>query len=258
MSLIVRILRNSMIENHFLDLVQLRRCDAETIFSEVETYLRDIDLDLKKINFAGMNGCSTMAGDHNGVKVYFDKSTSHFTFIHCRNHRLALCFAHLIPKFDEFKGFDSLLLNLYLLLKNSSVKQSIFEEVQAVYSLQSLKLVKAAVTRLLSHGKAVERVLDRCESLIAALDAIYARKYEPAVRGVREELVQEKNTATLCFLADILKSTNVLQTSLQGSRLNFLEIKPAVENLLKILRSKAEALNSPMDVITVHFPILLA
>ena len=90
------------------------------------------------------------------------------------------------------------------------------------------------------------------------MDAIYAKKYKPAVCGVQDELVQEKNIPMLCFLADILNSTNVSQTILQGLRLNFLEIKPAVENLLKILRSKAEALNSPMDVITVHFPILLA
>ena len=160
MSLTVHILRNSMIENHFLDLVHLRRCDAETIFSEVETYLRENDLDFKKIKFASMNGSSSMAGDHNSVKVYSDKSTLHFLFIHCRNHCLVLCFAHLIPKFDEFKGFNSHLLNLYLLLKNSSIKQSIFEEVQAAYGLQSLKLIKTAVTRWLSHGKAVKQVLD--------------------------------------------------------------------------------------------------
>ena len=106
MSLIVCILQNSMIENHFLDLVHPRRCDSETIFSEVETYLRDNDLDLKKIKFAGMDCCSTMAGDYNNVKVYFYKSALHFTFIHCRNHRLTFCFVHLIPKFDEFKGFN--------------------------------------------------------------------------------------------------------------------------------------------------------
>ena len=62
---------------------------------------------------------------------------------------------------------------------------------------------------------------------------------------MQDKFVQEKNITMLCFLADILKSTNVLQTILQGSRLNFLEIKPAVENLLKILRSKVEAPNSP-------------
>lgn len=102
-----------------LDLVHVTKCDAETIFSKVERHLRDNDVDLKKIKFAGMDGCSTMEGDHNGLKVYFDKSTSHFTFI----HRLAHCFAHLIPKFDEFKGFDSLLINSYQFLKKVSSNQ---------------------------------------------------------------------------------------------------------------------------------------
>ena len=100
-----------------LDLVHVTKCDAETIFSKVERYLRDNDLDLKKIKFAGMDGCSTMEGDHNGLKVYFDKSTLHFKFIHCGNHRLAHCFAHLVPKFDEFTLFDSLLINFYQFLK---------------------------------------------------------------------------------------------------------------------------------------------
>ena len=100
-----------------LDLVHVTKCDAETIFSKVERHLRDNDVDLKKIKFAGMDGCSTMEGDHNGLQVYFDKSTLHFKFIHCGNHRLAHCFAHLEPKFDEFTLFDSLLINFYQFLK---------------------------------------------------------------------------------------------------------------------------------------------
>ena len=74
------------------------------------------------------------------------------------------------------------LLNLYLLLKNGTVKSNIFKEVQNAYGWKSLKLIKAVTTRWLSHGKAVERVLDRCEALVASLDAIYLRKKEPAVR----------------------------------------------------------------------------
>ena len=122
-----------------------------------------------------------MAGEHNGVKSFFDSSTFHFNYIHCQNHRLVLCFAHLILKFDNFQKFDSILLNLYLLLKNSSVRQSIFDEVQNAYCLQPLKLIRAVVTRWLSHRKAAEQVLGCYESLVAALDAIYVRKYEPAV-----------------------------------------------------------------------------
>ena len=245
LSLIARIVNNGSIENHFLDLKHLTRCDASSIFTTVETYLREKEIEINRVKFAGMDGCSTMAGEHNGVKSHLEKATSHFHYIHCRNHRLALCFAHLIPRYNDFQKFDSLLLNLFLLLKNSSVKQSIFNEVQNAYGLQSLKLIKAAVTRWLSHGKAAERVLDRFESLVAALDEIYLRKHEPAVRGVRDDLVEPKNIAMLCFLADVLKSTNALQTTLQGSRLNFLDIPPAVDKLIAALKKKAENPEEP-------------
>ena len=109
-----------------------------------------------------MDGCTVMAREHNGLKSRIGKVVPHFIYLHCRNHRLALCFAHLIPQFKQFENFDGLLLNLYLLLKNSNVKQSIFdEEVQRAYNLSSLKLIKAALTCWLSHGQAGQRVLDR-------------------------------------------------------------------------------------------------
>ena len=202
LSVICRVVKNAKVENYFLDLLNLSRCDAETIFHRIESFLREKGVEITRIRFAGMDGCSTMSGEHNGVRSLFERSTNHFTYIHCRNHRLALCFAHLIPLFEDFKKFDGLL-NLYLLLKNSSVKQAIFDEVQKAYELTSLKLIKAAVTRWLSHGKAAQRVLDRFETLVAALDEIYLRKSEPAVRGLRDDLVKPKTIAILCFLADI-------------------------------------------------------
>ena len=197
-----------------------------------------------------MDGCSTMSGKHNRVRALFEDATPHFAYIHCRNHRLALCFAHLLPQFEDFKKFDGLLLNLYLLLKHSSIKQSIFEKVQNAYELRALKLVKAAVTRWLSHGKAVQRVLDRYEALVASLDAIYLRKQEPAVRGLRDELIQPNVIATMCFLADVLQSTNTLQRILQRARLNFLQIPIEVNKLLNTLRSKAY---QPIEPPTCYF-----
>ena len=41
LSLIFRIVHNGIIENHFLDLMQLQRCDIETIFRSFETNLCD-------------------------------------------------------------------------------------------------------------------------------------------------------------------------------------------------------------------------
>ena len=96
-----------------------------------------------------------MSGNHNGSnKRFFQDDTLHFTYIHCRNYCLALCFTHLILQYGGFKNFDAL-------LKNSSVKQAIFEEVQNAYCLTCMKLIKVAVTRWLSHDKAAQRVQDR-------------------------------------------------------------------------------------------------
>ena len=218
----------------------MRRCDADIIYTAVSDFLKEENIDIMHNRFSGMDGCSTMSGEHNSVKAYFEKNTPHFVYIHCRNHRLALCFAHLIPLYENFAQFDGLLLNLYLLLKNSNVRQSIFQEVQSAYQLQGLKLIKAAVTRGLSHGNAAKRVLDRYETLVATLDAIYMRKSEPAVRGLRDALVKPKSIAMFCFLTDILYSTNSLQTFLQGARLNFLQLPREVDKLISCLELKAE------------------
>ena len=196
-------------------------------FLNVSDCLRENELDIKRTRFAGMDGCSTMAGEHAGLKQLLAAATYHFVYIHCRNHRLALCFAHLIPKFPDFENFDSLLLNLYLLMKNSSVKQSIFEEIQQAYEIPSLKLIKAAVTRWLSHGQAGKRVLDRYETLVASWDQIYS-------------LVKTKVIAALYFFTEVLLSTNKLRKFLQGSHLNFMEILSVVNTLIEKLKVKRE------------------
>ena len=182
LSLIARVVESGEVQNKFLALLELRRCDAKSIFNAVKEFLTKEDVKITNVRFSGMDGCSTMSGLYNGVRAYFENSSGHLVYIHCRNHRLALCFAHLIPQYEDFIKFDSLLLNLFLIMKHSNVKSAIFEEVQGAYGLKSLKLIKAVVTRWLSHGKAVERVLERFECLVAALETIYLRKKEPAVR----------------------------------------------------------------------------
>ena len=79
---------------------------------------------------------------------------------------------------------------------------------------------------------------------------MYLRKYEPAVRGLRDSLVQPNMIATLCFLTDVLKSTDILQAILQGSRLNFVQIPTGVQKLIDTLRLKAE---NPMQPAGCYF-----
>ena len=119
--LIACVVDSGEVHNRFQSLLELHRCDAESVFKTVEAFLIRENLEITNARFSGMDGCSTMAAIYHGVRSYLEQCSGHLVYIHFRNHRLALCFTHLIPKYDDFVKFDSLLLNLYLLLKNSTV-----------------------------------------------------------------------------------------------------------------------------------------
>ena len=78
------------------------------------------NLSMKKVWFSGMDNCLTVAGIYNGVRAYSEKVCGFLIYIHCRNHQLALCFTHLVPKYEDFVKFDILLglLNEYLNITN--------------------------------------------------------------------------------------------------------------------------------------------
>ena len=92
---------------------ETQKINAKTI-SAMQFFL------IKKI-FTRMDCCSAVSGGHNGVKKYFEESCSHNLYLHYRNQQIA-SFCHLIPKYNKFKQFDGLLLNVWLILKNSSVR----------------------------------------------------------------------------------------------------------------------------------------
>ena len=52
LSLFARIVKNGKAVNHFLDLLHLSRCDAQSIFTKVFEFLQDEEHDIKKTRFA--------------------------------------------------------------------------------------------------------------------------------------------------------------------------------------------------------------
>ena len=102
LSLIAHVVESGEVHNHFLSLLELCRCDAESIFKTIEAFLIRENLEITNVTFSGMGGCSTVAGIYHGVQSYFEQCSGGLLYIHCRNHRLALCFTHVIPKYDDF------------------------------------------------------------------------------------------------------------------------------------------------------------
>ena len=65
------------------------------------------------------------------------------------------------------------------------------------------------------------------------------------VRGIRDSLVDPEMIAVMCFLANVLNTTNSLQTFLQAERPNFLNLPTQVDKFKLTLRNKMENMNHP-------------
>ena len=67
LSLIACVAEAGKVHTLFLSLLELHRCDAESIFKTVEAFLVRENFEITNVGFSGMDGCSTMAGIYYGV-----------------------------------------------------------------------------------------------------------------------------------------------------------------------------------------------
>ena len=102
-----------------------------------------------------------MSGEISGLQRRIRHISPHSMYGNCRCHRLALCFKHLIDQFSWLAKLDKLLLGLWKLFHYSALNRSILTEIQKAYGMKALHLVKAVVTRWLSHGATCKRCLER-------------------------------------------------------------------------------------------------
>ena len=49
LSLIARVIENGEVQNKFLDLLPLRRCDAQSIFNTVDEFLKNENVDIRNV-----------------------------------------------------------------------------------------------------------------------------------------------------------------------------------------------------------------
>lgn len=221
-------------KEEYLGLINLAATNAESITTAIENFMIAKNIDLINCLFLALDGTNTMSGDISGVQRRIRHLSPHSIYINCRNHRLALIFKHLLKKYDILQDVDSLLISLWKLFHYSPAKQQVFKDIQAeVYCVSILKTLKVSVTRWLSHGLACERVINRYQQLVETLDSLFVDKREPELKGLREQLLNEKVLLCILFLSDFLKIINKLSLWLQSSSILFCSVKDKVSNICK-------------------------
>ena len=187
-----------------------------------------------------------MSGKIGGLQRRIRHYSPFNVYINCRNHRLALCLPYIMkhPDYSELlMDYDAVLLGLWKMFHYSPKKGALLESVQMIYGKKPLKILKAAVTRWLTHGRASQRILDCFQELLETLDQICLDTNESEVRGFRTRLIQHKIIFCICLLTDILAILTILSLVLQKQGILFVDIKHSVGVTLQHLRQLAKADN---------------
>ena len=159
-------------------------------------------------------------------------SLPHAEYINCLNHQLALRFVHLLKEFPSLVSLDAMLLSVWKLFKYSTIKKEVFNDMQHVYALIPLKVIKACTTRWLTHDKACWRIILRFEPLVDLLDAVYNEKRCVDVKGVRDAHLQPQSICMALLVGELLVPINYFSNFLQTS-LNYSSIKNKLGSVIE-------------------------
>ena len=214
---------------------------TEALFKLICEVLQDKGVNINQMRFNGFDGTNTMSGEISGLQRRFRHLGPHSKYINCRNHRLALVFVHLLPKYKTLMDVDAILISVWKLMKYSTVEASVFGAAQTAVGEKNLKLLKAAPTRWLSHGEASKRLVSRFESLVDALDTLISGKAAPDIKGIRDELLEPNTILMLLFLSDVLAHINRFLWYLQTRNLIYSTVarkfSQLIESLTKLLNA---------------------
>ena len=223
---------NGTVSDHFMGLIEMGRTRAEDFMRAIQTFFVAKGVDIRNVRFMGFDGCATMSGTHKGLQRRMTNASPYAVYINCRNHRLALCLKHLTKTYPLLCDVDNTLMSLYNLFEYSPQKMSVFLSMQEVYGQRPLVLVKASMTRWLSHLHASVRFIDRYEALLDTLDSLYAESKQPEVFGIRHFTTRRDVVAMILLLCDVLRPVNFLSLYLQEDQVNFTHLDSRVKQTL--------------------------
>ena len=121
-------------------------------------------------------------------------------------------------QFPWLESIGRLLLGLWKGFYYSGKNYHILKSIQEAYGVQALNLVKAAVTRWLSHGAACKHCWERHHIIIEVLGDIITTSSNPELVACRDALLETATVYQTTFLEDVLSVTYILPLLLQSDK----------------------------------------
>ena len=147
-----------------------------------------------------------------------------------------------MTRYQILNSLDSLLLQLWKTFKFSTTNKAVLDEIQkAEGKTNTLKMLKACLTRWLTHGKTTKKVSEIFVEIVDSLYNIFAKTRDPEITGIRETLLKPEMILFNLFMADILHICNNFCKYLQGRNVRFSSLPSKVKNFKEKIISYLES-----------------
>ena len=83
-------MESSVPEEHFIQILPLKKANAENIYSALAEHCREKNIQLGRLITMGFDGAANFSADKTGVKRRLKEFSPHALFVHSRCHALQL------------------------------------------------------------------------------------------------------------------------------------------------------------------------
>ena len=142
LSIYCRWVENGVPVEHFMEILPLKKTNAQSIYSVLLDWLKKKDLQCSKLIGMGFDGAATFAGKKSGEQASLKKHTPHTVFVHCHCHKLQLACAKSANSTEGIKHVYTTLTTLWNFFHYLPKRCQNLKEIQKVLDIPELKIVK--------------------------------------------------------------------------------------------------------------------
>ena len=134
-------------EEHFIEILPLKKANAESIYSASVEYCREKNIQLGRFIGMGFDGAATFSGDITEVQRRLKELSPHALFVHCRYHVHQLASVQAANATPGIKHVYTSLMTLWKFFNYSPKCAESLKEIQKVLDLPELNIVRLSDTR---------------------------------------------------------------------------------------------------------------
>ena len=136
------------------------------------------------------------SGERSGVKRLLKHAVPLGVWIGCGNHKLVLCFKHLLLLLSKIFSADT---TLWKFFHYQPLAMSFIKNAAEVFQEDSVVPLCPNVTRWTAHDRACKSIYNGYKQYFAALFVCVNERIEPDTMRVFEELSSPQFVSTICF-----------------------------------------------------------